>query len=92
MNIDEKVLVKAIDFFGPDRQKRKAYEEMAELQVAMEHFADGKATVEEVTTEIADVLIIVSQLAIIFGKEQVEKDIKFKMKRLEGICKLYYDR
>ena len=56
----EEVCRKAIEKFGESNQIDMALEEMAELSVALNHYNRGRATKEDVITEIADVFITVS--------------------------------
>jgi len=79
----EKICKGAIERFGFRRQVEKAEEEMAELISALHHFKDGRATMDDVVTEIADVTIMMLQLAMIFGKEEVDDEVVYKLKRLE---------
>lgn len=48
--------------FGKDAQVRKLTEETLELARAAEDFAAGKDTARHVTEELADVIIVASQL------------------------------
>ena len=73
----------AIDTWGRQAQTSVAIEEMAELTVALEHFRRGRATMDEVRTEIADVLITAAQLAIIFGENEVSDEVNRKLERLK---------
>jgi len=79
----EKICKGAIERYGFRRQVEKAEEEMAELMSALHHFKDGRATMDDVVEEIADVAIMTLQLAMIFGKEEVEDEVAWKLKRLE---------
>ena len=76
---------KAIEKFGEAHQIQKSLEEMAECSVALHHFMLQKMTVESVITEIADVMIMMEQLSLIFGKSRVEH---FKQVKLERLRKL----
>lgn len=78
----EDIYQKAIEYFGIDNQKLKAIEEMAELTNALIHLRDGRCEEQDVITEIADVTIMMQQLAIFFGKEKVENEILRKVYRL----------
>lgn len=74
---------KAKNHFGEEHQKKVACEEAAEMIVALIHHGKGSATAEEVASEIADSIIMAAQMRLLFGKELVDKQILFKMKRLE---------
>lgn len=75
---------KALEHFGIQNQKMKAIEEMAELTNALMRLRDGRCAEQDVITEIADVTIMMQQLAIFFGQEQVDNEISYKMYRLNG--------
>lgn len=72
----------AIAKYGIRSQVDMAHEEMDELSLALHHLKRGKATTEDVITEIADVAIMTYQLAEMFGVEKVQAEIDRKLKRL----------
>ena len=74
----------AVEIWGAQAQANVAIEEMAELTVALEHFRRGRATMDEVRTEIADVMITAAQLALIFGEDEVSEEVNAKLDRLKG--------
>ena len=76
------VPVLAVHHYGAEHQKKKAIEEMGELITAISREQDGRATTEQVITEIADVQIMMSQLAVIYGIGAVAKEIDRKQRRL----------
>ena len=78
----ESVCRAAIRAFGEKHQTRKAIEEMGELNAALMQYRDGRATKEAVVTEIADVLITGSPLGIIFGTDDVSREVERKIERL----------
>lgn len=73
----------AIDTWGIEAQVGMAEEEMGELSVALHHFRRGRATMDDVRTEIADVLITAAQLAIIFCEDEVSAEMNRKLERLK---------
>ena len=77
-NLFETVITK----FGFDAQKTMAVEECAELINALCKEKRGRATDEDIITEIADVQIMCDQLAIIYGKEKVRQERLRKLLRL----------
>lgn len=84
--IDEKILIDALEKWGDSSQIYMAIEECGELIVALSHsFRNSKNP--NIITEIADVLITVNQLRLIFGEEKVDEEIKLKQERLK--LKLY---
>ena len=79
----EQILEKAISKYGIDAQTNLAIEEIGELIVAINHYRRGRVGMEAVQEEIADVMIAMRQLAMIYGKEGVSDFIKRKIERLE---------
>lgn len=73
-----KSLIDIIDYYGEDKQKTKAIEEMSELIKAI-----CKNDVENIEEEIADVSIMLSQLQIMYGFSDwdIEKIKKEKIYR-----------
>ena len=76
------VPVLAVQHYGVEHQKKKAIEEMGELITAISREQDGRATTEQVITEIADVQIMMRQLALIYGIDAVANEIDRKQRRL----------
>jgi len=76
------VPILAVHHYGPEHQKKKAVEEMGELITALMREQDNRATPEEVITEIADVQIMIRQLAIIYGLDKVAEEMQRKQRRL----------
>ena len=76
------VPVLAVQHYGAEHQKKKAIEEMGELITAISREQDGRATTEQVITEIADVQIMMRQLALIYGIDAVANEIDRKQRRL----------
>lgn len=72
----------AVHHYGAEHQKRKAIEEMGELITALEREQDGRVTPKEIITEIADVLLTVRQLMVIYGVPECVKEYDRKQKRL----------
>lgn len=78
----------AVSTFGIRSQVDMMQEEMNELGVAINHWKRGRAKDEDVITEIADVMIMARQMAIIFGEEEVDAEVERKLSRLsDGINK-----
>lgn len=77
---------KAWETFGKYHQMRQLQEECAELIVAINHhFRDRDKYLEETTEEMADVLIILTQM--IWGLdmyEQINQQMNNKLQRLES--------
>jgi len=87
---EEEIYQKALDKWRIESQIKVAVEEMAELTVELMKYGRkiNGSTVEDITKEIADVEIMLSQLKVYFGnKEKVENLKKLKLERLEELLK-----
>lgn len=80
------MITKIADHFGLENQRIKIIEECSELITAI-----AKNDLENITEEIADVLIMVQQLMYLYDiEDNVKEMIEFKIKRTVeryGICK-----
>ena len=76
------VPVLAVNHYGPEHQKKKAVEEMGELITELEREQDGRTTPEKVISEIADVLLMIRQLMIIYGVPACFDEYDRKQRRL----------
>lgn len=96
-NVDTDVLNKAIDKYGTSGQIDKSIEEMSELTKALlkERYArmtqNHLEAIDNVCEELADAVIMLNQLVIIFteryhafSKEDLQKVVNFKIERLKG--------
>lgn len=81
----KEVMRKAIETYGEEAQLWMVTEEMSELQKEICKYKRGKKNQEEMTDEIADVLIMIEQLSIICGItiDSVRERIDYKIDRLE---------
>ena len=83
---DEEILQDAINTYGRNSQINIAMEELAELIQALSKFNrdnSDRSTVDNISEEMADVIIMLSQLEIIFGNEEdIIAFIDSKLKRL----------
>lgn len=77
------VLVHAINHFGVEENIDKALEEMGELTTELSRRRLPRYDKEKVAEEIADVLITVEKLRIIFGGSRVDSYIEKKLEALE---------
>lgn len=75
--------------WGVDSQLDMVIEECSELISAIEKFRRGRNTSADVATEIADVMIMSEQAALVFGSELVEGEKARKLERLEQRLKGY---
>ena len=71
--------------YGEHSQVAIAIEEMGELIAALsQHHFRGRGNKKAVVEEIADVMIVCEQLAHIYGRQDVDKMMDFKLNRLAG--------
>lgn len=74
----------AVDRWGTVAQSHMAIEEMGELIVALIQDKRNRVTLEDLITEVADVTIMMNQMAYILGRDKVEAEIERKINRLQG--------
>lgn len=83
------VLKKAVDCFGSANQLIIAVEELAELQKEITKYQRGKRSPACMAEEIADVLIIIRQLMIIYPDvtdDMISVFINAKLGRIVHLC------
>lgn len=80
---DTERLQRIIAHYGIKAQCYKAIEELEELNAELEATLDGDIIIPtpSIVDEIADVLVMASQLREIFGAEAVDERIEFKLNR-----------
>ena len=84
LNKDE-IYREAIDTWGPDMQIDMCVEEMAELIQALNKYKRGKGDLNNIAEEIADVSIMLEQMAMVFNcHNQSVSYKKFKLARLKN--------
>jgi len=74
---------KAITKLGIDAQSTMLFEECGELITALAQFKRGRTSRHDVITELADVSIMVEQLALLNGYDDFEKEKNRKLDRLK---------
>ena len=72
----------AISKWGVEAQRNMAFEEIGELLTALARDRRGRATPEEIITELADVTIMCEQLATVLGFDLYKLEIERKLLRL----------
>lgn len=77
------ILRRALEHYGGREQHDKATEEMGELTVALARYRDGRGSAEQVIDELADVAVMIAQLAELYGREAVDERIGHKLARLK---------
>jgi NTP pyrophosphatase (non-canonical NTP hydrolase) len=81
-NSDRELFQAAIDKWGYDAQEKMCIEECAELINALAKKSRGRVCKEEILTELADVSIMVDQMALCYGLEDFEHERNKKIMRL----------
>ena len=82
-NEQKNTLIHAINHFGVEHQIDKAIEEMGELITELARRHTMRHDRDAVALEIADVLITVNQLRIIYGASLVDEKVEQQLERLE---------
>lgn len=77
----------AIARFGAEHQTLQAIEELTELSLALHRALDGRANLNNILEEMADVQIMMSQLEVMYGKPAAwltEKTMKLEVRIAKG--------
>ena len=77
------ILEAAIAHFGPERQVLKAIEELGELSIELARDLNGIGNLEAVHEEMADCIVMLNQLELIYGTVETVKTAK--LERLAGM-------
>lgn len=77
-----KTLKTALNKYGIENQKWMLIEKCGELLNAVAKMRRGRSSNEEVITELADVQIMVEQMAFVFGWEKFQAEKERKLARL----------
>lgn len=72
----------AMVVFGVPAQMRMLQEECGELIAMVNRLDRERCSVQDVINEVADVLIMVEQVRLILGSEQVDRAVQGKLTRL----------
>lgn len=85
MTKDEELIIctEALEKFGIMPQVLMVVEECGELLSALSKYDRGRVGVTEVITELADVSIMVEQMAVHFGYKDFVKERERKLERLK---------
>ena len=80
---ERRILQSAVITYGQNAQILMCIEECAELTNALAKIPRNRVTEDEIITEIADVSIMIDQLAMMFGEDKVFKERQRKIQRLK---------
>lgn len=78
------IIAQAVAHYGHSNQVLQAIEEMNELCVELTHHLRGRNGVRDVAEEIADCMIMMRQLRLMFGEQLVDWFVDEKLDRLQG--------
>lgn len=73
----------AIEKWGEMAQINMVFEECGELLTALAQYLRGRVSNPEVVTEIADVQIMMEQMSVLFGQQEVAIEKERKLERLK---------
>lgn len=76
---------RTVAIFGSRHQQIKAIEEMGELTVELARSLNGDHREALVRCEIADVMILMHQLCVIFGESEMQEVLSEKRRNLEQL-------
>ena len=84
--MDERKLAIILTHYGPDKQRLQAIEELSELQTEITRDLNGKGDPYALRCELADVLVMLTQLMVIYDidPDDLDKVISFKLERQLG--------
>lgn len=74
---------KAVRTYGYDAQRLMLFEEIGELLNAIAKLSRGRSTSDDVIEELADVAIMVNQMAVIYGWYKFHAEKAKKLQRLQ---------
>ena len=78
-----KLYKEAVDKWGEESQINMLNEECGELITAVAQFRRGRTSHHDVMTELADVFIMVEQIASMIGYDDFEKELDRKLLKLK---------
>ena len=81
----EELYQAALAKWGADAQYDQMVEECAELITALKHFRRGKTDQQAVINELADVSLMLGQLAWMFGADKVAAATQQKLAKLNDL-------
>lgn len=78
-----KVYAKALRVWGNEKQKLQAVGEIGEFLTELGREGQGRSSHSQVIDEIADVMIMMNQMAMIYGEDDVRERIKIKIEKVK---------
>jgi NTP pyrophosphatase (non-canonical NTP hydrolase) len=94
MTDTEKVLLyaEALDNWGIEAQVAMVMEETGEMLSALAKARRGRVTKDEIITELADVSIMMEQMAVYFGLDEFREEKERKLLRLKERLKEWKEK
>lgn len=85
IDIDEDIISRSIEHYGKSAQSTVCMEECLELMQAISKELSGKSDINHLAEEMADVLICIEMLKIMYeiGSSELESWVYAKQKRIE---------
>lgn len=81
------VCEEALDRYGIDAQTKMLVEECGELLSAIGKIPRGRATVQDLITELVDVHIMITQMALYYGWDDFQHEKERKLIKLKNKLK-----
>lgn len=78
----KKLFQRAISTWGEESQKMMAVGECGEFLAEFGRMVQNRSSSEKMVDEIADVIIMMNQMALMFGEDAVRERIKFKLSKI----------
>ncbi len=78
-----KVYKKALRVWGNEKQKLQAVGEIGEFLTELGREGQGRSSHDQIIDEIADVMIMMNQMAMIYGEDGVRERIKIKIEKVK---------
>lgn len=76
-------LIDALETWGEEEQFWMAVEECGELLTSLNQLRRRRIDKAKLASEVADVFIMMNQLAIVVGEPEVQEQIEYKIRRLK---------
>lgn len=82
-----------VEYYGPERQKGKAVEELVELtEVIVKNINKAFISIDDLYSEVADVEIMIRQLKLIFNMDDARLDDEMHRKVARTLDRIRFDQ
>lgn len=82
-----------VEYYGPERQKSKAVEELVELtEVIVKNINKAFISIDDLYSEVADVEIMIRQLKLIFNMDDARLDDEMHRKVSRTLDRIRFDQ